>query len=196
MTTDADYSAEESAFLATKDDYKWRTFLAAIYTLGLSISSLEKTVVANRDAKAQRLAAQRLADNKNRAVLSAEQEAHRLEIVKREMPYRRIEQPKGWAKKDWFTIDEKTGTLNGQCDCGHQFHCIIQPDKDVWWELTHRHRWLNAKGEETAAGTKIGGSVGSWLDRLAMAYAFVHPNEPPRLSDHPPEEFRLARPMI
>jgi hypothetical protein len=183
-------------FHATSERHKWEIFLAFTRKAGFRIGDLEKLLADEKAAESKRLATQRTADEKAKALLSVEQEAHRLEILKREYPFRRIEQPRGWAKEDSFKINEKTGALEAQCDCKHKFVCYLVPGEDTYWDLTHSHKWFSKGGEARGVGTKIGGSVGCWLDRIAMSYAFANPDAPLRLSDRCPEEFRQRRPMI
>jgi len=186
-----------TALQATSLEFRWNALMSWLWMKQhVSEEDLMNCYREEQKLLAADEAKQRAADAKARVLVDAENEKRRLQALKLEYPFRRIEQPKGWAKEDWFKLDEKDGTLRGKCDCGHEFLCYLVPSEDTWWTLTHPHKWLSARGEDKGQGMKIGNSVGCWLDKAAAAYSLLHPDEPLRLSDRCPEEFRQRRPMI
>jgi len=191
-----DETEAEKALNATSIEFRWKVHMAYHKEQGVSLADQ----VAAYDRQQRRLTQterkRQVEAAKGQTLVDAENEKRRLEELKLEYPFRRIEQPKGWAKEDWFKLNETTGRLEGKCGCGHQFSCVLQPGQDSWWTLTHAHRWTSATGEPRGEGVKIGNSVGCWLDKAAAAYSLLHPHEPLRLSDRPSEDFRQQRPIL
>jgi len=185
-----------TALQATSLEFRWNALMSWLW-LKQHVSEEDLMNCYREEQKlfAADEAKQRAVNAKAQALADAEKEKHRLELLKLEYPFRRIEQPKGWAKEDWFKLNETTGRLEGKCSCGHQFSCVLQPGQDSWWTLTHAHRWTGATGESRGEGMKIGNSVGCWLDKAAAAYALLRPSEPLRLSDSAPQEFLHERPI-
>jgi len=200
MTTDDEARRVQrytpTALQATSLEFRWDVLMSWLWKQGVSEADLMTCYNEERRLFDVEEAERHAVNAKAQALVDLENEKRRLQALKLEYPFRRIEQPKGWAKEDWFKLDEKDGTLRGKCNCGHQFSCVLQPGQDSWWTLTHAHRWTSATGESRGEGVKVGNSVGCWLDKPAAAYSLLHPGEPLRLSDRPPEAFRIQRPLI
>jgi len=186
-----------TALQATSLEFRWNALMSWLWMKQhVSEEDLMNCYREEQKLFAADEAKQRAADAKTQNLVDAENERRRLQELKLEYKYRQIIQPKGWPRESWFKLNETTGRLEGKCDCGHQFSCVLQPGQDSWWTLTHAHKWTSATGEPRGEGVKIGNSVGCWLDKPAAAYSLLHPDEPLRLSDRCPEEFRIQRPTI